>query len=162
MQRYILVAQGQVCEPPRPSCSRDFSDGRRGLVVVADPIPPPTEWQGYAKADFVKVGPTLQGLLTSLFVERGAKLGCGAPLFDQDDVADRAAADQATRQLRQAERQLVKHSAGAEELFRENVSSVAPRKQLEVAIEFAREGDTLVVTKIDRLARSVRHLYQNY
>lgn len=48
--------------------------------------------------------------------------------------------------------------AGAEKLFRENVSSVAPRKQLEAAIEFAREGDTLVVTKIDRLARSVRHL----
>ena len=33
-------------------------------------------------------------------------------------------------------------AAGAEKLFRENVSSVAPRKQLETAIEFAREGDT--------------------
>jgi DNA invertase Pin-like site-specific DNA recombinase len=43
-------------------------------------------------------------------------------------------------------------ASGAEKLFRENVSSVAPRKQLEAAIEFAR------VTKIDRLARSVRHL----
>src|ERR1019366_6834335 len=52
----------------------------------------------------------------------------------------------------------LKAAAGAEKLFRENVSSVAPRKQLEAAIEFAREGDTLVVTKIDRLARSVRHL----
>jgi hypothetical protein len=30
-------------------------------------------------------------------------------------------------------------AAGAEKLFRENVSSVAPRKQLEAAIEFARE-----------------------
>src|SRR5208337_210806 len=49
-------------------------------------------------------------------------------------------------------------AAGAEKLFSENVSSVAPRKQLEAAIEFAREGDALVVTKIDRLARSVRHL----
>jgi|ERR1019366_985840 hypothetical protein len=49
-------------------------------------------------------------------------------------------------------------AAGAEKLFSENVSSVAPRKQLEAAIEFAREGDTLVVTKIDRLVRSVRHL----
>ena len=34
-------------------------------------------------------------------------------------------------------------AAGAEKLFRENVSSVAPRKQLEAAIEFAREGDWL-------------------
>jgi DNA invertase Pin-like site-specific DNA recombinase len=49
-------------------------------------------------------------------------------------------------------------AAGAEKLFRENVSSVAPRKQPEAAFEFAREGDTLVITKIDRLARSVRHL----
>jgi DNA invertase Pin-like site-specific DNA recombinase len=40
-------------------------------------------------------------------------------------------------------------AAGAEKLFRENVSSVAPRKQLDAAIEFTREGDTLVVTKID-------------
>jgi HlyD family secretion protein len=75
-------------------------------------IPPPPEWQGYAEADFVKVGPTLQGLLTSLFVERGAKVACGAPLFDQDDIADRAAVDQATRQLRQAERQLVNLQSG--------------------------------------------------
>jgi DNA invertase Pin-like site-specific DNA recombinase len=49
-------------------------------------------------------------------------------------------------------------AAGAEKLFSENVSSVAPCKQLEAAMEFAREGDTLVVTKIDRLARSVRHM----
>ena len=34
-------------------------------------IPPPAEWQGYAEADFVKVGPTQQGLLTSVFVARG-------------------------------------------------------------------------------------------
>ena len=37
-------------------------------------------------------------------------------------------------------------AAGAGKLFSENVSSVAPRKQLGAAIEFAREGDTLVVT----------------
>ena len=32
------------------------------------------------------------------------------------------------------------------------------REQLELAIEYAREGDVLVVTKLDRLARSVAHL----
>ncbi len=75
--------------------------------------PAPVEWQGYAEADFVKVGPTLAGLLTSVFVERGAKVARGASLFDQDDVADRAALDQATRQLRQAEAQLANlQSAG--------------------------------------------------
>jgi HlyD family secretion protein len=69
-------------------------------------VPPPTEWQGYAEADFVKVGPTQQGLLTSVFVARGARVAARAPLFDQDDTAEKAAADQAARQLAQAEAQL--------------------------------------------------------
>jgi DNA invertase Pin-like site-specific DNA recombinase len=47
---------------------------------------------------------------------------------------------------------------GAEKVFSEQVSSVAERTQLEAAIEFAREGDTLAVTKLDRLARSVANL----
>lgn len=47
---------------------------------------------------------------------------------------------------------------GCEKLFQEQVSSVAARKGLEAAVEFCREGDTLVVTKLDRLARSISHL----
>lgn len=48
--------------------------------------------------------------------------------------------------------------AGVDKIFKEQVSSVAQRDQLEAAIDFARDGDTLVVTKMDRLARSVRDL----
>ncbi|MDR6769347.1 recombinase family protein [Azospirillum sp. BE72] len=50
--------------------------------------------------------------------------------------------------------------AGCDKLFQEQVSSVdvASREQLALALEFIREGDTLVVTKLDRLARSVAHL----
>lgn len=47
---------------------------------------------------------------------------------------------------------------GCEKVFQEQVSSVAHRPMLEAAIEFVREGDTLVVTKLDRLARSVTHM----
>jgi len=47
---------------------------------------------------------------------------------------------------------------GCEKLFSEQASSVAPRRALEEALGFVREGDTLVVTKLDRLARSVTHL----
>lgn len=47
---------------------------------------------------------------------------------------------------------------GCKKLFQEQVSSVGPRPQLEAALDFCREGDTLVVTKLDRLARSVTHL----
>ena len=75
-------------------------------------VTPPVEWQGYAEADFIKVGPTQQGLLTSLFVARGSKVAAGAPLFDQDDTADRAARDQTARQLKQAEEQLANLQAG--------------------------------------------------
>jgi DNA invertase Pin-like site-specific DNA recombinase len=47
---------------------------------------------------------------------------------------------------------------GCVRLFSERVSSVAKRDQLEAAISYVREGDTLVVTKPDRLARSVADL----
>jgi HlyD family secretion protein len=69
--------------------------------------PAVVEWQGYAEADFVKAGPTQQGLLTAVHVMRGDRVLKGAPLFDQDDADDLAASDQATRQLAQAEDQLV-------------------------------------------------------
>lgn len=43
-------------------------------------------------------------------------------------------------------------------IFSERVSSVAPRDQLDAAIDYLRPGDTLVVTKLDRLARSMSDL----
>jgi len=49
-------------------------------------------------------------------------------------------------------------AAGCEKLFREQVSSVAVRAQLQAALEFVREGDILVATKLDRLTRSVADL----
>ena len=49
-------------------------------------------------------------------------------------------------------------AAGAERLFSERTSAVGPRKALDDAIDFVREGDAIVVTKLDRLARSVGDL----
>jgi DNA invertase Pin-like site-specific DNA recombinase len=49
---------------------------------------------------------------------------------------------------------------GCERLFKEQVSSVAERKQLDEAISFARSGDVFVVTKLDRLARNTQHLLE--
>ena len=50
-------------------------------------------------------------------------------------------------------------SAGCTKVFNEQVSSVAKRPKLDEVIEFVRDGDVLVVTKLDRLARSVTHLW---
>ncbi|HEV2546053.1 MAG TPA: recombinase family protein [Stellaceae bacterium] len=50
--------------------------------------------------------------------------------------------------------------AGCEKVFREQVSSVAHRAQLEAALDFIREGDVLTVCKLDRLARSTQHLLE--
>ena len=50
-------------------------------------------------------------------------------------------------------------AAGCEKVFSEQVSAVAAtREQFEAALDFVREGDSFIVTKLDRLARSVPHL----
>lgn len=50
-------------------------------------------------------------------------------------------------------------SAGATKVFQEHVSSVdAQRPQLRAALDWVRDGDTFMVTKPDRLARSVTDL----
>lgn len=51
-------------------------------------------------------------------------------------------------------------AAGVEKLFSEQVSSVAARPQLAAALDFVREGDVFVVTKLDRLARNVGDLVE--
>jgi DNA invertase Pin-like site-specific DNA recombinase len=48
--------------------------------------------------------------------------------------------------------------AGVERIFDEQTSSVGLRLQLDAALDYLRDGDVLVVTKIDRLARSVGDL----
>jgi DNA invertase Pin-like site-specific DNA recombinase len=55
--------------------------------------------------------------------------------------------------LQAQEREL--RAAGCDKIFTEQVSSVAQREQLALALDFVREGDSFTVTKLDRLARSV-------
>ena len=48
-----------------------------------------------------------------------------------------------------------------DKVFQEKKSgALGKRPQLEVCLEYVREGDTLVVTRLDRLARSTLHLCQ--
>ena len=57
----------------------------------------------------------------------------------------------------EAQREALK-AIGCERLWEEQVSSIGPRLALSEALNFVRSGDVLIVTKLDRLARSVRHL----
>jgi DNA invertase Pin-like site-specific DNA recombinase len=47
---------------------------------------------------------------------------------------------------------------GCERIFKEQVSAVASRGELDTATDMLRDGDKLVVTKLDRLARNVMHM----
>jgi DNA invertase Pin-like site-specific DNA recombinase len=49
-------------------------------------------------------------------------------------------------------------ATGCTRTFSERVSSVAQRDELANALDFVRDGDTLVVTRLDRLARSTTDL----
>jgi len=53
-------------------------------------------------------------------------------------------------------------AAGAEKVFAEKVSgrSTTDREALALAVSFARQGDVLAVTRLDRLARSVGDLHR--
>ncbi|MDD2850442.1 MAG: recombinase family protein [Desulfuromonadaceae bacterium] len=51
--------------------------------------------------------------------------------------------------------------AGVDKVFKEKASGVKQdRPQLAAMLDHLREGDTVVVTKLDRVARSTRHLLQ--
>lgn len=49
---------------------------------------------------------------------------------------------------------------GCVKTFSEHASAVGHRPKLEEALAYLRDGDTLVVTKLDRLARNVAHLLE--
>ena len=53
-------------------------------------------------------------------------------------------------------------AAGCEKVFAEKMSGRSAKDRIELAnaIDFVREGDTLIVTRLDRLARSVGDLHQ--
>ena len=52
-------------------------------------------------------------------------------------------------------------SAGCKRIFEERISSREERRpQLEAALDYCREGDVLVVWRLDRLGRSIRELIE--
>ena len=65
-----------------------------------------------------------------------------------------------TGQSLDVQRQLM-DEFGVDKVFAEKVSGTTQnRPKLQECLQYVREGDTLVITKLDRLARSVSHLHQ--
>ena len=66
-----------------------------------------------------------------------------------------------TREQNQALQLDALHAAGCERVYTEKASGAQrERPELKAALDYAREGDTLVVWKLDRLARSIRQLIE--
>jgi HlyD family secretion protein len=71
----------------------------------------PAGWQGYVEADYVRVGPTQQGLLTAVEVARGDRVEPGSLLFTQDEANDRAVRDEAAARLAESQARLANLAA---------------------------------------------------
>jgi HlyD family secretion protein len=121
-------------------------------------------WQGYAEADYVKVGPVQPGLLTEVLVGRGAEVSRQTLLFVQDETADKAARDQAARQLDQAKAALANLEAGgkATEIQQAEANLAAARAQatrasadLKRAQDLLRDGYS-TQQDVDQLAAAAR------
>jgi len=80
---------------------------------------------------------------------RGGRVLVG---YARTSTVDQSAGYEAQRRDLQA--------AGCTKIFSEQVSSVSEREQLNSALDYLREDDVLIATKLDRLARSMRHLLE--
>lgn len=75
--------------------------------------------QGYIEGEFVYVASPLAGALQKLHVQRGQQVNAGDPLFELDDVSERAARDQARAALALSEKEFERQ----ENLFRSGASA---------------------------------------
>jgi HlyD family secretion protein len=63
----------------------------------------PAAWQGYAEGEFVLVAAPAAGRLDKRFVERGAQIEAGAPLFALEQENERAGRQEAQERLHNAQ-----------------------------------------------------------
>ena len=126
---------------------------------AAHRAPGPVAWQGYAEADYVKVGPTQQGLLVAVSVRRGDIVSVGTPLFAQDDTQEHAARDQAARQLKQAEEQLANlQASGKATEIRQAGANLADARATLVRVQGDRERAEQLLRSGNATVQSVDQL----
>lgn len=73
------------------------------LLALAGCTPPPSnQAQGYIEGEYVYVASPFGGSLTNLFVQRGAEVKVGQPLFELEHQSESAAQQEASSRLNQA------------------------------------------------------------
>lgn len=66
----------------------------------------PNTFQGYVEGEYVSVAAPLPGRLATLFVQRGAQVKAGDPLFELESVQEKAARDETKQRLAQLRSQV--------------------------------------------------------
>lgn len=91
--------------------------------------------QGYVEGEFVYVAAPLSGRLEKLFVQRGAQVKAGDPLFDQENIQEVSARDETRLRLVQLRAQLADAKKGKRPS--EIESSTAQLNQARAALQFS-------------------------
>ena len=107
------------------------------LLATACGAPPPERVQGYADAEYVRLGAPEAGWLESVAVVRGDRVEAGAPLFTLESGRQRAALAQAQAELARAEAELADLRLGKrpEEIAR----IVADLAEARASLDYARQ-----------------------
>jgi HlyD family secretion protein len=109
----------------------------------------PNVWQGYVDAEFLRIGPPLQGLLTEVPVKAGDTVTAGQLLFAQDATNDTAARDEIAARVREAEARLANLQAPgrAEEIAQAEATLADNKATLQrTTVDLAR-NETLLKTQ---------------
>jgi len=99
--------------------------------------PAPNRLQGYVEGEFVYVASPLAGKLEALYVERGAQVKAGDPLFALESEPEKAARDEARQRLEQARATLEDLQKGKRPSEIEALE--AQLRQVQAALELSQE-----------------------
>ena len=106
--------------------------------------------QGYVEGEFVYIAAPLPGRLETLFVQRGAQVKAGDPLFELENVQEKASLDEAKLRLAQIRAQLADAKKGKRPT--EIESSSAQLNLARVALQFSEKElarrERLLVAKV--------------
>jgi RND family efflux transporter MFP subunit len=153
------ASPGPAGAPEPPALEVEVAPVRRGSILPRISAPGTLEATRESQ-----IGVEVQGRITRVFVDEGARVEAGAPLFEVDPEPYRMALRQAEAALdhtRAERRQVESDLARARELQRQNIVAAQEREKLETALAVARSAEQQAVEEValakHRLDRTVVH-----